>query len=109
MPERNHVGGPETDAPAREGRQHDKNGKEVGDVGFHEVAFGLTPDVERETLEENAADLVKLAEAQVAGIAETNPRLGATAYRQLLALHPESDRADEWRRIADGLEADSVK
>jgi hypothetical protein len=87
-----------------EGRQFDKAGKDLGDAAFHEKAFGLTPEKEKDQLEKQAAMLVDLEEAQAKEIAAKSPQIGARAYDELLSKHPEEPRAEEWRNIKRRLE-----
>ncbi len=91
------------DNQAREGRQLDKTGKELGDVGFHENAMGLTPEKEKDQLEKLGASVVEIEEAQATDIARNNPVIGAKAFEELLQKHPNDPRAEEWRQTKKSL------
>ncbi len=91
--------------PALEGRQYDKDGKDIGDAAFHEIGWGFTPDKEQAALEANAAQIVELEIRQVEEIAVSDPELGAKAFDQLLTKHPDDPRVEGWRAAVKKLAA----
>jgi len=93
---RDGAGQPAKDDKAREGLQHDREGRETGDAAFHEQGWGFTPEKERTTLEANAERVVDLEEKQVQDIAGNDPELGIKAFKQLLTRHPDDARAPDW-------------
>jgi hypothetical protein len=93
----------ENDGRAREGRLHDKDGRDVGDAAFHEIAWGLAGEKERIALERQAAMLVELEEAQALGIADKNAEIGVKAFDELLSKYPDNERAKGWREARERL------
>ncbi|MEK9152874.1 MAG: hypothetical protein AAB692_05925 [Patescibacteria group bacterium] len=94
------------DAPpekAMEGRQFDKDGKDLGDKNFHASGWNLTPKNEEAALDAIAEQRIDLEEQRVKSIAENDAKLGAEAYRQLLNRYPNDKRATTWRAATKKL------
>ncbi len=89
--------------PAMEGREHDPNGKDIGDARFHNVGWNTTPEAAQEDVERIAASEVELAERQAASFADRDPEMGIKAYEGLIVLYPDHPAVPQWKERIEQL------
>ncbi len=89
--------------PVMEGRDLAPDGTPLKDEAFHRIGMKTNAKAEQEDAAFVELHLDDLREAQAEELARISNKLGRKSYEDLLALHPNSPRFEQWKKRMEEL------